>query len=164
VLAGRIATASGFGVLRSPESTTAGDVLREVVAAAGPVPVVIHCCAADPPIRLFRASGAAALSIDATRAVDRDALGEVIESGAAVWLGVVPSLGPGVPPTPRHIADPVRRIWRELGFDPELLPASVAVTPTCGLAGASPGWAHSAYQVARQAATVLREAPEGTRR
>jgi len=147
-----------------PEDSAAITVLREVVTAAGEVPVAIHCCGADPPLRLMREAGAAALSVDLSLRVDRDLAGELVEGGAVLWLGAVPSLGPGVPPTPRDIAEPVRRLWRELGFDPERLPGSVAITPTCGLAGASPGWAHSAYRVARQAARALAEAPEGTRR
>jgi methionine synthase II (cobalamin-independent) len=53
-------------------------------------------------------------------------------------------------------------MWHELGFASELLPDIVTVTPTCGLAGASQGWAHSAYRVLRQAARTLAEAPEGT--
>jgi methionine synthase II (cobalamin-independent) len=94
--------------------------------------------------------------------LDRDALGELVEAGVALWFGAVPSIGPGVAPTPREVAEPVRRIWRELGYAAEQLPDNVAVTPTCGLAGASPGWAHSAYRVLRQAARALVEAPEGT--
>ncbi len=164
VLAGRIATDSGLGVLAAPESSHARDLLATVVAAAGDVPVVIHCCGAEPPIRLMHAAGASAVSVDMTLGVDRDAAGELVEAGCLLWLGVVPSLGPGVPPSPRDVADPIRAWWRELGFDPEQLPASVAVTPTCGLAGASPGWAHSAYRLARQAARALAEAPEGTGR
>jgi methionine synthase II (cobalamin-independent) len=127
------------------------------------VPVVVHCCAADAPLRLFRDCGAAGVSIDVlTHRPDRDALGELVEAGVALWLGVVPSMGPGVTPLPRAVADPVRRLWHELGFDPEELPDAVTVTPTCGLAGASPGWAVSAYRVLRQAARVIAEAPEGT--
>jgi hypothetical protein len=60
------------------------------------------------------------------------------------------------------VADPVRRLWQELGFAADRLPATVTLTPTCGLAGASPGWVHSAYRTLRQAARVLAEAPEGT--
>jgi hypothetical protein len=102
------------------------------------------------------------VSIDATLGpLDRDALGELIDGGGVVWLGVVPSLGPGIPPSARDVADPVRRLWRELGFDPERLPDAVTLTPACGLAGASPGWAHSAYRVIRQASRALTEAPEG---
>jgi methionine synthase II (cobalamin-independent) len=164
VLAGRIPTASGLGTFASPEDSQLTDLLGQVVTAAGAAPVVIHCCAETPPVRLLRAAGATAVSIDPALGVDRDAIGELVESGGKLWLGSVPAIGPGVPPSAGDIAEPVRRLWRELGFDPEQLPATVAVTPTCGLAGASMGWAHSAYRLARQAARVLAEAPEGTRR
>jgi methionine synthase II (cobalamin-independent) len=163
VLAGHIRTSSGFGALRVPEPVTVSDALSAVIGAAGAVPVVVHCCAADPPLRLFGDAGAAAVSIDAlTMRPDYDALGELVEAGVALWLGVLNSVGPGVAPTPRTVADPVRRLWHELGFAPELLPDVVTITPTCGLAGASEGWAHSAYRVLRQAARTLAEAPEGT--
>jgi Cobalamin-independent synthase, Catalytic domain len=163
VMAGHVRTASGFGALRIPEPATVQALLSGVISAAADVPVVVHCCAAQAPLRMFRDAGAAAVSIDAlTMQPDRDAVGELVEAGVAIWLGVVSSLGPGVAPTPRAVADPVRRLWHELGFAPELLPDAVAITPTCGLAGASPGWAHSAYRVLRQAARALAEAPEGT--
>jgi methionine synthase II (cobalamin-independent) len=161
VMAGRIRTESGFGALRAVDAPEVVSALRDVIDAAG-VPVVLHCCAADPPIGLLRAAGATAVSFDATlRPTNHDAIGELVDGGGIVWLGVVPSLGPGVPPTPRDVADPVRRLWRELGFDPDLLPSAVSLTPTCGLAGASPGWAHSAYRLIRQAVRALNEAPEG---
>lgn len=161
VLAGRIATESGFGALGAVDAADAVAAMRSVVDAAD-APVVIHCCAAEPPLALIRQSGAAALSFDATLgSLDRDVIGELVDGGSVLWLGVVPALGPGVPPTPRDVADPVRRLWRELGFPPERLPATVTLTPACGLAGASPGWAHSAYRLVRQAALALAEAPEG---
>lgn len=163
VMAGHVRTASGFGALRAPEPHTVRELLGLAIAAAGQVPVVVHSCARDVPLRLLADAGAAAVSIDLlSHDPDRDAIGELVERGVGLWAGVVPSLGPGVPPTPRSVADPVRQLWHELGFEPELLPARVCITPTCGLAGASPGWAHSAYRVLRQAARALSEAPEGT--
>ncbi|MBV9487385.1 MAG: methionine synthase [Frankiaceae bacterium] len=163
VLAGAVRTQSGFGAIRVPEEAVVRNVLTTVAQAAGEIPVVIHCCGTPPPIRLLGSVGVAGVAIDiVTQRPDHDALGELVESGVALWLGVVPALGPGVPPTPRSVADPVRRLWHELGFAPERLPDAVAVTPSCGLAGASPGWVRSAYRVLRQAARVLNEAPEGT--
>lgn len=163
VMAGRIRTASGFATVRVPEPAAVESALRLAIAAAGDVPVVVHCCADEAPIRLLRDAGAAAVSVDVSSMTpDRDALGELVEAGVAVWLGVVPATGPGVAPTPRSVADPVRRLWHELGFDAGLLPDSVALTPACGLANASTGWVHSAYRVLRQAARALTEAPEGT--
>jgi methionine synthase II (cobalamin-independent) len=161
VMDGQVPTESGFGRLRVPEASDVEAALRDVIDRAG-VPVAIHCCAAAPPLRMFRAAGAAAVSVDVTLGkVDHDAIGELIDDGGVIWLGAVPALGPGVPPTPREVADPVRRLWHELGFAPDLLPAAVALTPACGLAGASPGWVHSAYRLVRQAAHALSEAPEG---
>ncbi len=161
VLAGRVRTQSGLGTLRVPEEPDVVAALREVMGAVD-VPVAVHCCAPQPPLRLFRSAGAAAVGVDLTAgAVDRDVLGELVEGGAVIWLGVVPSLGPGVPPVAREVADPVRRLWRELGFAAEALPASIGVTPACGLAGASPGWANTAYRLVGQVARALSEAPEG---
>jgi hypothetical protein len=163
VLAGHVRTESGFGALSPPEPATVQAVLSASIKAAGDVPVVLHCCAADPPLRLFRDVGAAAVGFDAiTTRPDYDALGELVEAGVALWLGVISATGPGVAPTPRGVADPVRRLWHELGFPADELPAAVAITPTCGLAGASLGWVYSAYRVLRQAARTLSEAPEGT--
>jgi methionine synthase II (cobalamin-independent) len=161
VLAGRVRTQSGLGTLRVPEETDVVAALGQVVDSVD-VPVAVHCCAAQPPLRLFRSAGAAVVGIDLTLGdVDRDGLGEVIDGGGVVWLGVVPSLGPGIPPIARDVAAPVRRLWHELGFDAEQLPAAVGVTPACGLAGASPGWVATAYRLLGQVARALSEAPEG---
>ncbi|HVT65254.1 MAG TPA: methionine synthase [Mycobacteriales bacterium] len=163
VLAGRVRTQSGLGTLRVPEESAVVSGLAEVIDAVG-VPVAVHCCVQRPPIQLFRSAGAAAVGVDLTVGeVEHDALGELIEGGGVVWLGVVPSLGPGVPPVARDVAEPVRGLWRELGFDSDALPRSIAVTPSCGLAGASPGWATTAYRLLGQVARALSEAPEGVR-
>jgi hypothetical protein len=50
-----------------------------------------------------------------------------------------------------------------LGQPPETLGERVVVTPACGLAGASVGWAHTAYRLCRQVARALVEAPEEER-
>jgi hypothetical protein len=165
VLHGRVPTASGFGRISAVEEPDARDALQQVVAAAGDVPVVVHCCDAEVPLRLLRDAGASGVGVDITggRRLDDDAAGELVEAGVALWLGVVPALGPGVAPTPRDVADPVREWWRQVGFPAELLPQSVAFTPACGLAGASMGWTHTAYRLLQQATRRLVEAPDGTR-
>jgi methionine synthase II (cobalamin-independent) len=164
VLGGRIRTESGLGVVATPEAATVQDTLARVVAAAAGVPVVVHCCADDAPLGLFAGAGAAAVGVDMTAAPpDHDLLGGLVESDVTIWLGVVPALGPGTAPTAGSVASTVRTLWHELGFPAERLPGSVVLTPTCGLAGASTGWAHSAYRLLRQAAKAVSEAPEGIR-
>ena len=51
---------------------------------------------------------------------------------------------------PAATVEPVRTLWRRLGLTPEAL-ARVVVTPTCGLAGASPGPAVRAALAAARA-------------
>ena len=53
--------------------------------------------------------------------------------------------------------DPVRRLWQRLGLAQQRLVEQVVVTPTCGLAGASPAYARAAMTRAREAARVLPE-------
>lgn len=158
VLNGSVPTASGFGNIRAVDPATARDAIRDVIAGT---PNVVHCCAADVPLGLLADAGAAAISVDlAVARLDHDVVGELVERGTKFWLGVVPALGPGVPPTVRAIVDPVRRLWHELGFAPERLAETVVLTPACGLAGASDGWSRTALRLVRQAARVLADAPE----
>jgi methionine synthase II (cobalamin-independent) len=163
VLAGVVPTSSGLSRVRAVPAVDAEQALREVVTAAG-VPVVVHCCARDVPVHLLHASGAAAVSVDLAAArVDRDVLGAAIEAGLHLWAGVVPSTGPGAAPSPRQVVEPVRRLFRDLALGPETLIEQVVLTPACGLAGASQGWATTALRLVRQAAKVLDDAPEVTR-
>lgn len=158
VLAGSVPTASGFGRIAAVGDNVVRASLAAVIAAAD-VPVVVHCCAADVPMTMLHDAGAAAVSLDLSVArINRDVLGERLEQGLRLWLGVVPALGPGVPPSVRETLTPVRRLWSELGFPADQLARTVALTPACGLAGASDGWARTAMRLVTQAAGVLDEA------
>ena len=168
-LAGQLRTASGFGALRAVELSEAVEKLRFVTAAieaAGATPIA-HCCAASVPIGLFVDAGMRAVSLDATRLSERDddAIGQAVERGVAFFLGLVASSEPApelTPPRVQEIVGPARRLWSRLGFAPETLARDGVVTPTCGLAGASPAWATHAYRSCVEAARVLVEEPEET--
>ena len=54
----------------------------------------------------------------------------------------------------------VRTLWRRLGLRPGLLPEAVTITPACGLAGASPQYARTAYAHCVRAARSLADNPE----
>jgi hypothetical protein len=164
VLVGRVPTASGFGTLRTIEPNLAVDRLRtvvETVTSVGAIPIA-HCCARTPPISLFAEAGFRAVSLDATLLTERDddAIGETVEAGLALFLGLIPSMD--VDPLPRmtELASPARRLWSRLGFAPENLARDVVVTPTCGLAGASPSWPKMAYHASLEVARVLLDEPE----
>ena len=162
VLAGRVPTASGFGTLRAPAASRAVEVLRTALTAAtgaGADPVV-HCCAPSPPVAVLARAGAAALGLDATLLTPRDddAVGEAVEAGAGLLLGVVPSLDAPLSDLTSTLA-PATTLWRRLGLAPERLADSVVVTPTCGLAAASPAYARRALEACVEAARRWREEP-----
>ena len=168
VLAAQVPTASGLATLRRVDLPVADALLRVVLEAAtsaGAVPVV-HSCAPDVPVDLLRRAGARGISLDATLLPadgSRDeAIGECVDAGVLLVLGVVPTDGTGPSDLAGTVA-PVRRLWRRLGFDPGLLASSVVLTPTCGLAGLSGPAARSALARARGAARILLEDPEEQR-
>jgi methionine synthase II (cobalamin-independent) len=119
-----------------------------------PAPVVVHCCAARLPWGLMRAAGVAGISFDLGLVQDLDAVGTAIDEGTHLLVGVVPGTDTTLPP-PKATASRVRAWWNELGFAADELPGAVTLTPTCGLAGASPDYARSAMAHVRQAAEYL---------
>ena len=118
VLAGRVRSMSGLRAYPPPDDVEAESVLREVIEAHA-APVVVHCCAADPPVLLMHRAGARGVSVDLTlagpgpSALD-DQLGEVIDGGTALFAGLVPATGAGLS-DPEASVEPVRRLWRRLG-------------------------------------------------
>lgn len=153
--------------------------LRGIIAAveeAGAFPLV-HCCAPNPPIALMHSAGARALSLDlgqlSTAAFE--SIGETVEGGAGLFAGLVPATEPaGGAAGPvsggardeglSGVGDTVsflRQVWRRLGFPPEQLARTAVVTPTCGLAGASPSYVRTALARCREVARAAYETPEG---
>ena len=63
VLAGELATSSGFGRLRAVDVEEVRRVLAQTIGSTG-VDVVVHCCAADAPVGLLREAGASGISLD----------------------------------------------------------------------------------------------------
>ncbi|MEV6975149.1 methionine synthase [Kitasatospora sp. NPDC093806] len=166
VLAGEVKTASGFQRLRAVDRQVAEEVLRDVVGGLD-APVVVHCCAPRVPLPLLRRAGVAGVSLDFSLLTEREDedLGEAVEAGTMILAGVVPSTDQA-PVQSRAVSDPagsvqgVRTLWRRLGFAPELLGRRVLVTPTCGLAGASPAYARKALSLSVKAGQSLVDNPE----
>jgi methionine synthase II (cobalamin-independent) len=160
VLAGQVPTASGWQRLRAVDRQIAEETLRALVRAVE-VPVVVHCCAPAVPLALLRRAGAAGVSLDAGLLTERDddAIGEAVEGGTLLFAGVVPSVEPGLS-DPAGSVSGVRTLWRRLGLDPALLAQRVVVTPSCGLAGASPAYARRALSHSVIAAQSLADNPE----
>lgn len=160
VLRGQIRTASGYRTHRAVDRQIVEDLLRDVVAV-NEGPVIVHCCAPDVPFALLRRTGAAGVSFDFSLLTERDeeAVGEAVEGGTQLFAGVVPG-------TDTALSDPagsvmgVRTLWRRLGLKPETLAESLVLTPSCGLAGASPVFARAALAHCVRAARSLADNPE----
>ena len=159
VLAAEVPTASGFGrhrMVHPPEASEALAWVLEAIAEAGAEPWV-HTCASGTPLSLLRTSGARGISVDLglMTAADHDALAEALEGGDTVALGVVPTLDPATAPTDTEVTERVLRWLDMLGLDPTEVGERLVLTPTCGLAGASPAWARQSLALLRTTAANL---------
>lgn len=166
VLLGAIPTQSGLGRYAAVDEPVVEDGLRAIVAAvheAG-ASAVVHCCGARPAYALFRRSGFDAVSVDLLLhdRHDDDAIGELVESGARLVAGVLPSSDGPVSEVGATVAL-VRDLGHRLGFSPEEFAAAVLVSPSCGFAGASPAHVSTVLDRLRSTGRGLREEEEGTR-
>jgi hypothetical protein len=154
------AVEAGLRFMAGLVPATDAPVVRPDAAGAPGVPTGPDAAGGRPDRRGAESERDAAR--EATRDDDREARREAAwaarhERGA----GAGPA-GPGDArlSDPGRTVEPVRALWRRLGFRPEQLGEVVAVTPTCGLAGASEGYALAAMRRCRKAAGVLVESPE----
>lgn len=159
VLNAQVPTASGFSRHRGVDLPQASEAVSWVMAAlteAGAEPWV-HSCAPGVPWPLLRQAGAQGLSADLgmLSAADHDALAEALEAGTVIALGVLPGLDPPSAPTDAQVTESVLRWLDMLGLDPAEAGERLVLTPSCGLAGASPAWARAALALLAKAAGHL---------
>jgi methionine synthase II (cobalamin-independent) len=171
VLAGRLPTPSGYGTVpavREPEARALLSTVIDVARSASGQPVIVHSCASRPPIALLRQAGADAISFDTSvLALDADKwddLGEAWDTGATVFLGLVPAVDPGRPVDLHELAKPALRLADRLGFARSILADRAVPTPRCGLAGASTTWAKRALTLCADLGKAFTEPPESWRR
>ena len=157
VVNAQVPTASGFGRHRRVDPPEASAHLEWVVAAitAAGAEAWVHSCAPQTPWSLVAGTGVSGLSadLDQLSAGDLDTFAEALEAGRTTALGVVPSTDPPTEPSDARVTERVQRLLDMLGLDQEVVSERLVVTPTCGLAGASPSWARHAV---RLSATVAR--------
>lgn len=160
VLAGVLPSVSGLTTIAAVPAPDAEAALRRVLDRA-PSDTVVHCCAADAPLGLLRAAGVTALSVDlgVLGAGDLDSIGEALQAGTMLAVGVVPVSDGTLPPL-RELAEPVLRLVDRLGFPRELLAAQFIVTPACGLAGVGPARAQRTLALCTELGRALVEPPE----
>lgn len=152
VLSAQVPTSSGFGRYRTvhpPEADALLRVVVDAVRAAGASPVV-HSCAPDLPVTLLRGAGFDAISFDLSLDTPSggDAWAEAFEAGTDLWPGILPSTDAALDPAASRRT--LEAWFDRLGFAEDAWHDRVVVTPSCGLAGATP--AHARQVLAELAA------------
>jgi methionine synthase II (cobalamin-independent) len=155
VLGGAIANASGLLRHRAIESSEVSGAIIHTRDRLAMTPVVVHCCAADPPIELLRLAGVSGvlLDIDQLSSTDWDVVGATLEAGPWIGMGALPTdrmLGPD------QVARRVLQPLRDLGLEPPVA-ARIVITPACGLASATRDGAVRALRTLRSAAEIVTE-------
>jgi methionine synthase II (cobalamin-independent) len=160
-LAGRLTGVTGLSAVHPVDEAVATGLLDDCIDGVGG-DVAFHCCAADVPWRLLQRSKFHAVSLDASQLVpaDLDGIGEFVESGRVVMLGVVPTTEPVQRLAPEQIATTAASVTDRLGFARTILRERVGITPACGLASATAGWARTAIDLTQKVADGIALDPD----
>jgi len=160
-LEGRLTGVTSLTPVHPVDESVAIGLLDDCAAAVG-AEAVLHSCASALPWKILQRSAVHAVSIDASTlaAVDLDGLGEFVESGRTVVLGVISSTEPAARPSVQEVAKAAAGVTDRLGFARSVLRERIGIAPACGLAGATPEWACTAVELAQKAADGFAEDPD----
>ncbi|MCV7205841.1 methionine synthase [Mycolicibacterium peregrinum] len=160
-LAGRLSGVTSFTPVHPVDEPLAMNLLDACVAATGSE-VALHSCAPDLPWKALLRSAVHAVSVDVSTLTpaDLDGIGEFVDSGRTVLLGVVPSTAPEGRPSAEEVAKAAAALTDRLGFGRPVLRDRIGITPACGLAGATAKWARTAVELTQKAADAFAEDPD----
>ncbi|MFN3007278.1 methionine synthase [Mycolicibacterium wolinskyi] len=160
-LQGRLTGVTSLTPVHPVDEPLAMSLLDACVAAAG-ADVALHSCAAELPWKALLRSTIHAVSVDVSTLApgDLDGVGEFVDSGRTVLLGVVPGSAPERKPSSEEVAKSAVVLTDRLGFSRAVLRDRIGITPACGLAGATPQWARTAIELAQKAADAFAEDPD----
>jgi methionine synthase II (cobalamin-independent) len=160
-LEGRLTGVTSFTPVHPVDESVAMGLLDDCVGVVGGE-VVLHSCAAGLPWKALLRSGIHAVSVDTSTltAADLDGVGDFVDAGRTVLLGVVPTTAPASRPSAEEIAKAAAAVTDRLGFARSVLRERIGITPACGLAGATPQWARIAIELTQTAADAFTEDPD----
>ncbi|WP_179475046.1 methionine synthase [Mycolicibacterium vinylchloridicum] len=159
-LAGRLTGVTALNPVHPVDEVVAIGLLDECVAGAG-AEVLLHSCAEIPWNVLQRSAiHAVSVDVDTLGDADFDGLGEFLDSGRTVVLGLVPASVPDARPSAEEVAAAAVAITDRIGFSRSSIRGRVGISPVCGLAGATAAWARVAVGLCQRAADAVTEDPE----
>lgn len=163
VIDGRVRPLTRLDPIRAIAAIEVAEQLQAVIDGLE-APVILHSCH-RPRWDLTKHLSGTALSLDVTSldpARDYDGLGSFLDGGGILAAGLIPTTEPSAGPELQaetlagELADLVDRI----GLPRRHLRERILVTPTCGLASATPAWAARALELASQVASGLANDPD----
>lgn len=155
-LAGRLTGVTALSPVHPIDEARAIGMLDDCVSAAG-TDVMVHCCAEGVPWTVLQRSTVTAVSLDCLAfSGELDGLGEFIDSGRTVVLGLIPAVAPEDRCTAEDVAAAAADITDRLGFARSVLAGQIGISPVCGLAGATDAWARAATTLTQRALGDLR--------
>ncbi|MDA4110408.1 methionine synthase [Mycolicibacterium holsaticum] len=160
-LHGRLTGVTSLTPVHPVDESVAIGLFENCVNAVG-ADVMLHSCASELPWNLLQRTVIPAVAVDVATltAADLDGIGEFVEAGRAVLLGVVPATTPPARPDVEEIAKAAAAVTDRLGFDRSVLRERIGITPACGLAGATPQWARTTVELAQKVADAFAEDPD----
>ena len=160
-LEGRLTGVTSLSPVHPVDESVVVGLLDDCVAVVG-AEVVLHSCAAGLPWKTLQRSNIHAVSVDVSMLTpaDLDGVGDFVDSGRTVLLGVVPTTAPTARPSAEEIAKAAVSVTDRLGFARSVLRERIGITPACGLAGATSQWARTAVELAQKAADAFAEDPD----
>ncbi|WP_020170763.1 vitamin-B12 independent methionine synthase [Gordonia polyisoprenivorans] len=128
------------------------------------VPMIVHNCGA-PRWDLVHALPGVAYGIDVTGigsadTAALDGIGGLIDRGDVLVAGVLPGDHADPAIHAEAVATTLAELVDRIGLGRKVLSDNVIVTPTCGLAGASPDWARTALSICARAGELLSADPD----
>lgn len=159
-LAGRITGVTALSPVHAVDETLAIGLLDELVTTVG-AEVLLHSCAPDLPWNVLRRSAVHAVSVDIRMLGDDglDGLGEFVDSGRTAVLGLLPATAPDRRPSAEEVATSAAAVTDRIGFPRSVLGQRIGISPACGLAGGTDGWARVVTGLTQTAADALTDDP-----
>jgi methionine synthase II (cobalamin-independent) len=157
-LAGRLTGVTALNPIHPIDEVLAITLIDECVAVVGGE-VMLHTCAGELPWKVLQRSSINALALDVRTMgdADLDGMGEFVDSGRAVLLGLLPTSAPERSPAADEIAAEAVAVTDRLGFSRAVARERIGISPACGLAGAGAGWARTAIGLAQRATDGLED-------
>ncbi|WP_287016733.1 vitamin-B12 independent methionine synthase [Gordonia sp. (in: high G+C Gram-positive bacteria)] len=160
VIDGAVVPLTRFDTIPAVPVVEVVDALRGLIDAVD-CPAIVHSCAAPRWDLITRMPGVGwSLDVTSVTSDDLDGLGMLLDRGDVLVAGVVPGTGGDRRVRAETVATRLATLVDRIGLPRKVLSDSVVVSPTCGLAGAEPGWAKAALGVCAATGELLGTDPE----